>query len=59
MPNWLVESFIDTLPGEIFGGTLAPTLRLEVDRASTYFVEEFDYGFIPPMRNAGGAGPSR
>ena len=47
MPNWLVESFIDTLPGEIFGGTLAPTLRIEVDGASTYFVEQLDYGFIP------------
>jgi levansucrase len=47
MPNWLVESFIDTLPGEIFGGTLAPTLRIMPDGASTFFVEQLDYGFIP------------
>jgi levansucrase len=47
MPNWLVESFIDTLPGEIFGGTLAPTLRIMPDGASTFFVERLDYGFIP------------
>jgi levansucrase len=57
MPNWLVESFVDTVPGpdgDIFGGTLAPTLRLEVDGDTTYFVEQLDYGFIPPMLNAGG-----
>jgi levansucrase len=47
MPNWLVESFIDTLPGEIFGGTLAPTLQLMPDGMSTFFVEQLDYGFIP------------
>jgi levansucrase len=47
MPNWLVESFIDTLPGEIFGGTLAPTLRLRAEGSNTYFVEQLDYGFIP------------
>jgi levansucrase len=47
MPNWLVESFIDTLPGEIFGGTLAPTLRLMPDGTSTFFVGQLDYGFIP------------
>lgn len=56
MPNWLVESFIDTLPGEIFGGTLAPTLRIVPEGANTYFVEELDYGFIPAMRNVGGQG---
>jgi levansucrase len=53
MPNWLVESFIDTLPGEIFGGTLAPTLRIEVEGSNTYFVEQLDYGFIPAMQNVG------
>jgi levansucrase len=47
MPNWLVESFIDTLPGEVFGGTLAPTLRLMPDGTSTFFVGQLDYGFIP------------
>jgi levansucrase len=56
MPNWLVESFIDTVePGTIFGGTLAPTLRLEVEGRRTFLVEELDYGFIPAMRNVGGS----
>jgi levansucrase len=59
MPNWLVESFIDTLPGEIFGGTLAPTLRIVPDGNRTHFVEQLGYGFIPAMRNVGGAGPER
>jgi levansucrase len=53
MPNWLVESFIETVPiaggGERFGGTLAPTLRLQVDGASTYLVERLDFGFIPAL----------
>jgi levansucrase len=57
MPNWLVESFIDTLPPEIFGGTLAPTLRIEPDGSRTHLVEVLDYGFIPAMQNVGGAGP--
>ena len=47
MPNWLVESFIDTLPGEIFGGTLAPTLEITPDGASTFFVKQHDFGYIP------------
>jgi len=47
MPNWLVESFIDTLPGEIFGGTLAPTLEITPDGASTFFVKQHGYGYIP------------
>ena len=50
MPNWLVESFIETVPtpgGERFGGTLAPTLRLEVDGASTALVERLGFGYIP------------
>ena len=55
MPNWLVESFIDTLPGEIFGGTLAPTLRIEPRGLRTFFVEELGYGYIPAMRNVGGS----
>lgn len=59
MPNWLVEAFIDRIPlpggGERAGGTLAPTLRLEVDGANTYVVEQLDYGFIPAMANVGGA----
>jgi levansucrase len=59
MPNWLVEAFIDRVPlpggGERSGGTLAPTLRLEVDGSNTYMVEQLGYGFIPAMANAGGA----
>ena len=47
MPNWLVESFIDTLPGDIFGGTLAPTLEITPDGASTFFVKQHGYGYIP------------
>jgi levansucrase len=57
MPNGLVESFIDTIPdgegGEVFGGTLAPTLEIEVDGATTTFVEEWPYGYIPAMRIVG------
>lgn len=53
MPNLLVESFIDTLPtaggGVTFGGTLAPTLQLEVHGSSSRLVDELDYGFIPAM----------
>jgi levansucrase len=52
MPNWLVESFIDTLPGEVFGGTLAPTLRLNADGDSTTLVEVLPYGYIPAMVDA-------
>jgi levansucrase len=59
MPNWLVESFIDTLPGEIFGGTLAPTLRIVPDGLRTHFVEELGYGYIPAMRNVGGSAAAR
>jgi levansucrase len=59
MPNWLVEAFIDRVPlpggGERSGGTLAPTLRLQVEGSNTYVVEQLDYGFIPAMANVGGA----
>ena len=53
MPNLLVESFIDTIftqPNQqapVYGGTLAPTLRLAVEGSNTYVVEELDYGYIP------------
>ena len=47
------------IPPEIFGGTLAPTLRIVADGLRTHFVEELDYGFIPAMRNVGGPGPAR
>lgn len=53
MPNLLVESFIDTLQtpdGPLSGGTLAPTLRLAIDRGNTYVVEELGYGYIPPTQ---------
>jgi levansucrase len=50
MPNLLVESFIDTIftpNGPVYGGTLAPTLRLDIRDKSTYFVEQLGYGYIP------------
>jgi levansucrase len=53
MPNLLVESFIDTIftqPGQqgpVYGGTLAPTLRLEIHDTNTYVVEQLGYGYIP------------
>jgi levansucrase len=56
MPNLLVESFIDTIftePNEqapVYGGTLAPTLQLEIRGRNTYIVDELDYGYIPATR---------
>ncbi|MFI7601888.1 glycoside hydrolase family 68 protein [Actinoplanes sp. NPDC049681] len=56
MPDLLVESFIDTIftqPGEqapVYGGTLAPTLRLEFRDANTYMVQQLGYGYIPATR---------
>jgi levansucrase len=50
MPNLLVESFIDTIftaQGPVYGGTLAPTLRLSVQGGNTYVVDELPYGYIP------------
>jgi hypothetical protein len=47
MRNWLVGSFIDTSPPELFGGTLAPTFRIVPEGMRTYLVEEFGYGYIP------------
>lgn len=52
MPNWLVEGFIDTV-GTRFGGTLAPTLRLQVDGLRASVAEQFDYGLIPAMTERG------
>lgn len=58
MPNGLVESFIDTVPleggGVRYGGTLAPTYELELDGATSRFVQQWPYGYIPPMRNVAG-----
>jgi levansucrase len=48
MPNWFVEGFIDTV-GDRFGGTLAPTLRLDVDGTRASLDGQFDYGLIPAM----------
>ena len=54
MPNLLVESFIDTVPtadgGVRYGGTLAPTLELELDGATSRLVGELPYGYIPANR---------
>jgi levansucrase len=56
MPNLLVESFIDTVPtadgGVRYGGTLAPTLELELDGATSRLVDELPYGYIPALRAA-------
>jgi levansucrase len=48
MPNWFVEGFIDTV-GDRFGGTLAPTLRLEVNGTQARVAEQLGYGSIPAM----------
>lgn len=53
LPNFMVESFIDTVPtgnGQVrFGGTLAPTLQLKVDGANTYLTRTLPYGYIPAL----------
>lgn len=60
MPNGLVTSFIDNVPstsgdgydGENrIGGTEAPTVQIKLEGNRTFMVKEFDYGFIPPMKN--------
>lgn len=48
MPSWLVEGFIDTV-GDRYGGTLAPTLRLEIEGAHSSVAEQLGYGFVPGM----------
>ncbi|NAZ82388.1 glycoside hydrolase family 68 protein [Kineococcus sp. R8] len=61
MPNLLVESFIDTIPGPdgpVYGGTLAPTLQLEVfgeDGDQTRLDGVLPYGYIPATRAVGSA----
>jgi levansucrase len=61
MPNLLVESFIDTVPlpdgGVRYGGTLAPTLEIEVDGFTTELVSTLPYGYIPALRAGGRALP--
>ena len=54
----LVESFIDTLPtadgGAKSGGTLAPTLGLDVQDDQTSLDVEYDYGYNPAMEAVAG-----
>ena len=56
MPNLLVESFIDTVPtadgGVRYGGTLAPTLEIELDgdARTSALVDELPSGYIPANR---------
>jgi levansucrase len=55
-PDGLVQSFIDSVPvgtaSDIrIGGTLAPTVRIELNGNNTYVVEELDYGYISALRN--------
>ncbi|PWC13339.1 glycoside hydrolase 68 family protein [Brenneria roseae subsp. americana] len=53
MPNGLVTSFIDSVPtGEEtyrIGGTEAPTVQIKLKGVQTFVLEEYDYGYIPPM----------
>jgi levansucrase len=53
MPNFMVQSFIDTVPtanGDVrYGGTLARTIQLQVDAANTYVDRELAYGYIPAL----------
>jgi len=58
MPNFLVESFIDTIPragggDPVYGGTLAPTLQLAVQGSHTALTGVLPYGYIPALREAG------
>ncbi|HET9647314.1 MAG TPA: glycoside hydrolase family 68 protein [Microlunatus sp.] len=53
MPNLIVQSFIDTVPGPngpIYGGTLAPSLQLQIDGANTYLSRVLPYAYIPAMK---------
>lgn len=55
-PDGLVQSFIDSVPAGTgadirIGGTLAPTVRIELDGNNTYVVGELDYGYIPALKN--------
>jgi levansucrase len=53
MPNFMVQSFIDTVPtpdgGVRYGGTLARTIQLQVDAANSYVDRELAYGFVPAL----------
>jgi levansucrase len=51
LPNLMVQSFIDTVPtaagGVKFGGTLAPTLQMQIKGANTYLTRVLPFGYIP------------
>ncbi|MBF7978211.1 MULTISPECIES: glycoside hydrolase family 68 protein [Rahnella] len=57
MPNGLVTSFIDSVPADKtttgmdyrIGGTEAPTVKIKIKGDRTFVVDEYDYGYIPPM----------
>lgn len=57
MPNGLVTSFIDSVPVDKtttgmdyrIGGTEAPTVKIKIKGDRTFVVNEYDYGYIPPM----------
>ncbi|RMN08262.1 glycoside hydrolase family 68 protein, partial [Pseudomonas syringae group genomosp. 3] len=55
MPNGLVTSFIDSVPtyGEDYriGGTEAPTVRILLKGDRSFVQEEYDYGYIPAMKD--------
>lgn len=56
MPNGLVTSFIDSVVDKTttgmdyrIGGTEAPTVKIKIKGDRTFVVNEYDYGYIPPM----------
>lgn len=54
MTNGLVTSFIDTIPSSDpnvyrYGGTLAPTIKLELVGHRSFVTEVKGYGYIPPQ----------
>lgn len=46
-PNLLVQSFIMREPK----GSLAPTLKIDINGSTTRFLEELDYGYVPATTN--------
>lgn len=55
MPNGLVTSFIDNVPIDNekyrIGGTEAPTVKIALEGSRSFVVEQFDYGYIPAMKD--------
>lgn len=53
LPNGMVQSFIDQVPraggGTIPGGTLAPTLQLDLRGSNTYLTRVLPYGYLPAL----------